>query len=327
MNLNDIFKKLDKFEESAIQIFILVATLIIYLLTKHWFFGVLVAVEFILFVALEIYKGSREHGIKKEILETIGAIVVVLIGWNLFSFLLNTPSPISAVVSCSMLPSINRGDLTIIRGVNISELNAIEIEINNNDFLSLFNYRAEIFSPFKNFSVNGSLYSYCLFYASVDKICTQFYSNPEKFVEKRGNLSFHYSTCKRKKLGTNQSFITPCITSISYNEKSFKIRNNYEVIVFQPKKYELFALYGDIIHRVQVKLKLNSSYYILTKGDNNDIFDIQFYDYRIKRGNLPVEGENIKGVKILLIPYLGYFKLFISGFVEEPEHCTTILEN
>ena len=51
---------------------------------------------------------------------------------------------------------------------------------------------------------------------------------------------------------------------------------------------------------------------ILTKGDNNPIYDLQAYDYTRQMGNSPITPSQLKGHVILRIPYLGNLKLFIS---------------
>jgi len=51
-------------------------------------------------------------------------IVLVFVFWFGLQLALNTRNPVSAVVSTSMLPTLNVGDLIVIQGVDPSELNA-----------------------------------------------------------------------------------------------------------------------------------------------------------------------------------------------------------
>lgn len=317
--------KLDKFHKSAAQISILVITLILYLFTKNMIFGILVAIELIAFVALEIYEGIQKNGIKYEIKDTLKSLGIALLIWFLISFFLQTSVPLSAVVSCSMLPSLQRGDMVVIQGAQIDKIKTPETELNKQDFAKLLSSETFVNSPYKNFTVNGSIFSYCIVYQFADPICKSFFKEPQKFTEHRGEVAFTYTQCKRKILGSNKLIDTPCVSSISYNGKEYALNFSNDIIVYQPNKYDLFSYTGDIIHRVQLKIKSENQTYVLTKGDNNNIFDIQFFDYKRGIGNTPVKEQNIKGLHLFTLPYIGYFKLFISGFFEELEYCNTNL--
>lgn len=325
VNWKKLSDKLTDFEESAAQISILIVTLVFYLLTKHPIFGILVTIEFIAFVALEIGEGIKKHGIKFEILDTLRSLGIAVLLWLSISVILRTSVPVSAVVSCSMLPNLQRGDLTIIRGISVAELHAPELQVSESDLIALFSPKTQILSPYRNFTINGSLFSYCQMYKFADQVCKQFYSSPSSFSERRGSFEFRYSQCNRKVLGSNALVETPCVTSLIYKGSEYKANFSNDIIVYQPNNGDLFSYTGDIIHRVYVKIKSGEKSYVLTKGDNNNVFDIQFYDYQYKLANTPVQEKNVRGVNLFAIPYIGYFKLFISGFVSEPAYCNTNL--
>ncbi len=327
MDLKGLDKKLTKFEESAAQVAVLAITFILYLLTKNAIFGALVAVEFIAFVLLEVQQGVKKHGVKNEIIDTLKSFGIAILAWLAISFLLRTTVPVSAVVSCSMLPSLQRGDLTIIHGTTAAELAAPEINVSWEELQKIYSTSANIYSEYGNFSVDGSLFSYCQTYQFTNPTCKYFFSEPEKFTEARGGLEFRYSNCERRLLDGGGSSKTPCITSVSYGGTEYAANASNSIIVYEPNKGDLFSYTGDIIHRVFLKVKSGNDSYVLTKGDNNNIFDIQFYDYSRKLANRPVPEKNIKGEHMFAIPYIGYFKLFISGFVEEPVYCNTNLEH
>ncbi len=325
VDLKKIGEKLARFEESAAQVSILVITLILYLLTKNPIFGVLVAIELVAFVALEIFHGIRDHGMKHEAMDTLKSLAIALLIWLSISFLLRTAVPISAVVSCSMLPNMQRGDLVIIRGSAANELRAPEIEMDIEELRAVFGPETKVSSPYRNFTVNGSLFSYCSAYRLSDELCTSFHSGPGNFIEQRGPLSFSYSQCERRSFGSGAAEKTPCITSVSYKGKEYSTNLSNDIIVYEPSKGDLFSYTGDIIHRVFLRINVGSQAYLLTKGDNNNVFDIQFYEYSRKLANTPVPGKNVKGASIFAIPYVGYFKLFISGYVDEPAYCNSNL--
>ena len=97
-----------------------------------------------------------------------------------------------------------------------------------------------------------------------------------------------------------------------------------DVVVYQPSKDEYYSRVGDIIHRAYIRLysKEDGKTYFLTKGDNNPIFDIQVYDEKLGEGNSPVLLSRSKGRLLVSVPYLCYFKLFISpAAIPTPEGC------
>ena len=83
---------------------------------------------------------------------------------------------------------------------------------------------------------------------------------------------------------------------------------------------------GDIVHRTMFEINADGKVYYLTRGDNNPILDLQVYDYSRDLGNSPVPSGNSRGKVILRVPYLGYFKLFISGYLQEDSQCKTQLK-
>ncbi|MFZ5500463.1 MAG: hypothetical protein ACOY58_00930, partial [Candidatus Micrarchaeota archaeon] len=110
-----------------IQLMILFTTLALALLSNHLFrdsgfplnmiyalFGILIVVELAWFVAKEVKDGASKYGWKHEVLDSVIALAVAVAIWYGASFMLNTSAPISAVVSCSMLPDLQRGDFVIV---------------------------------------------------------------------------------------------------------------------------------------------------------------------------------------------------------------------
>ncbi len=311
--------KLDQtiFSKWYVQLTILVLTLAAYLATKNIFFGLLVAAEILFLVAAEMKQGIREHGWKNELKDTFIALLVAVAAWYLASFLLNTSSPISAVVSCSMLPNLQRGDFVIVQGAGVS---AYEIAMSEKEVEAL---KQDSIVEYDNriYRFKGSIYSYCVFVN--DQLCGNFSREPEMFIEKKGNLSFQYSQCQIDTASGTRS--TPCISGVYYEGKFYKPSKTNDIIVYTPAKSELYSLSGDIVHRSYFKIKTESGIYYLSKGDNNPVFDIQIFDYARGMGNDPITPDKLKGKVIFKVPLLGYFKLFISGFFSEPDQCKTQL--
>ena len=167
----------DALRSPKYQAIILVVLLAFYLLSPNDFFrvifGILTALTFLAMVALEMKSGVDQQGWKNEIKDTAVLIIVVLIFWFAIQFLLNTSSPISAVVTCSMLPNLQRGDFAIVQG---AIPNAHEIELTKAELQQLFGKSTLIFNG-TNTEVFGSAYSYCLGVGSGTQLCAAFVSS------------------------------------------------------------------------------------------------------------------------------------------------------
>ena len=291
--------------------------------TQEVLFAVLTVIALIWIVGTEVKDGVKVHGWKHEVIDTIINIVLVLIFWFGLQLVLNTGTPISGIVTCSMLPNLERGDLVIIQGTKI---NGYELEMSKEEFEKIKSYEAIVEYKNISFAVNGSIYSYCAYSThsiNPDPVCNYFIAEPEEFKEKRGGMTFHYSKCQIKYLDEGTVTTEPCITSVGYGGVDYKINLSNDVLVYIPDKGTYFSYIGDIIHRTYFKINVEEETYYLTKGDNNQILDIQMYEYNHNLGNLPA--KEIHGKQILRIPYLGYLKLYISGFLTAPEQCNTNL--
>ncbi|MCX6769329.1 MAG: hypothetical protein NT051_01470, partial [Candidatus Micrarchaeota archaeon] len=296
--------------------YIAVAVLFIaYLLSGIWLLGALIGLAIVWLVILECMEGVKQHGMKNELRELVIALAVALGIWFGAGFLLQTSSPLNAIVSCSMLPNIQRGDMVILSGDRIQ---APRAEIENFDGLgdvSVYQNGVQVAR------VNGSFYAYCAQQQKMDALCTYFVSNPEGFTEKNGPLSFGYEKCEI--VAKAGRLAGPCISYLEVNGKKYYGNISNDVVVYQPKKEDYYARVGDIIHRAYIVLKTsNGQEYVLTKGDNNPIFDIQAYDAVTGAKNSPVELSRTKGRIILGVPYVGYLKLFISpSAIPTPAGC------
>ncbi|RME79407.1 MAG: hypothetical protein D6769_02515, partial [Methanobacteriota archaeon] len=243
----------------------------------------------------------------KSLAITVISIVALFYG---LSFVLNTQTPISAVVSCSMVPNVNRGDLIVVQGSQdyVAPLSA------SGDVVPLFRPETEILFKGKPAGkMNGSLFSYC--YGRIDPLCIQFRDNPSAFAERRGMFTFNYGECWRS------SGKEACVVSISAGNQSYDLRqgNAGDVIVYRPEEGTLFSTLGDTIHRAIVKVVDGNNTYYLTKGDNNNVFDVQFYKGLY---NTPPEKAQVLGKVILKVPFLGYYKIFITPYLSEGELCS-----
>ncbi|MBN2478290.1 hypothetical protein JXB01_03305 [Candidatus Micrarchaeota archaeon] len=293
---------------------------ILFLATKNIIFAVATLILMLWLVFAEVEEGVRKRGIGHEIVDTAVSVIVVIVFWYGLIFILNTPTPVSAVVSCSMLPNMDRGDLVIVQGVGPS---GYEIEVSSEELNSIMSPKTTVSRGSDSFTVYGSVYSFCAY--TKNSICSDFILHPEEFKEMRGPLTFHYSKCTLNMKEDGKKYYEPCITEIEHNGISYPVNLSHDVIVYTPEGGTYFSLTGDIVHRVFLKIKSGDEIYYLTKGDNNQVMDIQIYDYYYNLGNLPVSDENYKGKVLLKLPYVGYLKLFISGMFNAPAQCGTVL--
>ncbi len=325
-------------KKSRVQLVVLLATLALAIFTNIAFrdsgaplnllsllFGILVVVEIAYFVGMEVKEGATKHGWKHEVIDTVIALAVAVGIWFGASIVLNTSSPVSAVVSCSMLPNLQRGDFVIVQGAPVKayELNMTQAELD-----SLSSSRAVV-SYFEdgtasNATIDGSVLPYCVADRS-SAMCQEFIYNPESVVESKGAFTYRYERCGIA-YSNGTSGHMPCLKSVAFHGREYLTNFSNDIIVYQPPSGDYYAQIGDIVHRAMFKISAGGSEYYLTRGDNNPILDLQAYDYNSKARNSPVPSNNVRGKVIARIPYLGYFKLFIQGYFTEDSQCRTQLE-
>jgi len=323
-------------EKPPVEALVLLGTLIIFLIANVLVGGsptlgfippliaLAVVIEIFFFVGLEVKQGAQKHGWKHELIDTVLALVIAVAVWYGCSFLLNTSSPVSGVVSCSMLPNLQRGDFVVVQGVEPKayELEMSQAELDSLSGRSLVSYVGINSSDVTNASLDGSLLAYC--FNSNTELCQVFKSSPEKVVERKGPFTYNYQMCSISYSNGN-SLYQPCLRSVTFRNREYLTNFSNDVIVYQPVKGDLYSYVGDIVHRVMFKINVDGKKYYLTRGDNNPLLDIQAYDYGNSIGNSPVPQENARGKVIARVPILGYFKLFISGYLTEDAQCRTQL--
>ncbi|MEM2137996.1 MAG: hypothetical protein QW568_02820 [Candidatus Anstonellaceae archaeon] len=300
---------------------LIVAFFIFYLVSGIWLFGLLVGICIFWVVALEFFSGTKQHGWKNELKETAIALGLALLLWFGAGFVLQTPSPLNAIVSCSMLPQVQRGDMVVLRG------DRIEAPTEKVESIAGVG-SAEVYEDGKLAMIaKGSIYSYCAMRQS-NELCKRFVSRPQGFVEKSGPLTIGYDKCGIYFPKSGSTQYGPCVSYLEVNGRRYAENLSNDVVVYQPNKDEYYSRVGDIIHRAFIKLQTpDGKEYFLTKGDNNPIFDIQVYDEVKQMGNNPVEVERSKGRILFALPYVGYLKLFISpSAIPTPEGCDRYFE-
>jgi signal peptidase I len=310
--------------DEKFQFIILILGLVFYILVDNSikpYIGLLVGIYIISALIIQIKESIKKHGIIKELKELAIIILSLVIILHALKFILNTEVPISAIASCSMVDKLNRGDLIIIS--NRESPNA-EIKVKAN-LQELSEGKAFLLINNKTFaSLHGSIFIYCKSPNNINsELCKDFFSQPYLFSEMIGDITFNYDFCTRE---INKNVLKePCVKSVTINNKNYEIKNKGDIIVYRPDKNTLFSNVGDIVHRAVIEIEDKGNVYYLTKGDNNNIFDIQFYNNGLF--NKPVKKEHVLGKVIFRIPYLGYYKLFITPYLQEDDYCKAALKN
>jgi signal peptidase I len=305
-------KIIKKLLESKLLYVIAGISFVLFLLTRSYIFSGLAVIIIFLLLLLETVAGASEHGMKKEIYEIGIAIATALVVWFGLSFMLSTSAPLNAVVSCSMLPNLERGDLVVLQG---AEPKGVDVYVDKFDPTDI----SVLVQGAQEAKLGFSLARYCAFYSD-QQICKTYVTSPEKITEKYGPLEIKHGVCKVSSAG--KEYQIPCATSIVVDGKEYKYDHSGETIVYTTLPLDAFSGSGgakEIIHRVFMKVHAGEKEYYITKGDNNDRFDIQ-YD------NSPPTKDRVSGKVIVRLPYLGYFKLFLFGFFSDPAGCDRTLQ-
>ena len=274
-------------------LFLLVGVLfVIFIVTKNPLVGILAGVTFIAIFVIDIMSGVEEHGLKEELVGIAKAAAVAIVFWVVLIVIMDSASPLSGIVTCSMLPRYERGDMILLHGVkNFSDINAPTIEMSKAEFDEMY----------------GKQNVACGQMGALEYLCS-------------------HDLCQRlSKNGTPLEKESLCAIGLKYNNTSYYENYSNDVIVYVPKQYNsnTSILGMDIIHRVFAKIKVGDEYFFLTKGDNNQVFDSYWFEI--------VPEQAVKGKVALRLPFIGYFKLFITssfytGLGVDPAGCEKIYE-
>jgi hypothetical protein len=283
--------------------------------------GALIVIMIIALVVLEVALGAKEQGYMRNIAEVAAALVLVGALWFGMEFFLHTSHPIDVVPSCSMLPYLHRGDMIVLQGVsNISQIRAPVVNvsdstiaaINSNisrETLACVAYRQTASGLYVS-QFLGPGYSVGLLHqtgSSGEIVPNSFQAgNPVQYTCGTTNVLFSNGTTKTEAY----------TTAITIDGTTIKGDANNSVVVYGTVPGDLFYKYGDayIVHRVYAVLRDSSTYYVLTKGDNNPGLDLQYSNY-------PASASSLQGLVVASIPYVGYLKLALSGSFVEPTGC------
>ena len=308
---------------------LLLISIIVYIFTGSSIAG---AAAFILIIGVIVYEFSdsfRTIGFTKTIAEVCLAILLaVALIWFIPSLILHTSSPIDVVASCSMLPTLHRGDIVILHDIpNMStflEANHIPvINVSRNAFQNMENnMQSEFLEPI-SYSKNNASHIYSS-YNSMDNQSIGFYDiacmarlpstrYSECLVRNQSSNLIQYSYSLAREVNNKGANTTiPYVSSITIDGTTIVENYSNPIIVYKTTKYDYFT--GDIVHRLVAALDVNGSYYTLTKGDNNPVLDIEALNY-------PSNTSNVVGYVVSDIRYIGYLSLIIRGQISPVAGC------
>ncbi|MGB9635169.1 MAG: hypothetical protein ACP5H8_01130 [Candidatus Micrarchaeia archaeon] len=268
------------------------------------------ALLFITGVVFESMLSAKEKGVKHELKEVLIAICAALVLWFGASILLNTPSPFNAVVSCSMLNTLQRGDVVVLVGGQ--NINTAEVNLTKKEFDEMVG--------------SNEIHYVCGYCKQEDNGYTTCAINPYTGARAAGKiLNYECSVCTQEAYGKERQI--PCVRGVWIKDTYVNVsKKEGDIIVYRPKTTDVFASTGDIIHRAIVKINVEDKRYYLIKGDNNNMFDVQMFDTTLRQTNDIADEGQILGRSVLVLPFLGYIKLVAAGQIANPENCYTLLK-
>ncbi len=297
---------------------------VVYAFYNNAFIGLAALLSIIAIIIMETKASVESEGILGSVKEVIVALVGALAIWVALILVLGTQSPINAVASCSMLPTLQRGDLIVLHGisnfslfasenriptVNLTASQFAQLESNiNGEFVSFYAYsksnKSDITDLLSRGEVgygiglyNNNCISSFTYLGEVGKIYECYVPNQNSSI-----IKYRYGLENVTYGGT--SLLEVSTNSISILNTTIMPNYTRPIVVYKTTAQDTFS--GDIIHRTYAIIDSSGNYYFLTKGDNNQALDIQF-------GNYPSQSSNILGYVVLDVPVVGYVKLLLSG--------------
>ncbi len=313
---------------------LLFALIALYALYGSALVGAAAVLLIIALVVLEVKASIANEGAKRGLLDIGIAVGAAIVVWVLLAAFLQTAAPLDAVSSCSMLPTMHRGDLVVLHGIgnfssfvaqkhipvvsmSASAFDAMQRNMSN-EFLAYFAYYGNA-SRITYVLENSTPYNVGL-YNTVCVSAADYYGRPGGIagcrVGGQAGLPIWYSYSLGNLSYGNYVFKALYTSSIGILNTSLTENYSNPIIVYRATGNDAFS--GDIVHRVYAALNVSGTYYFLTKGDNNQALDIEF-------GNYPVNQSDVVGYVVADVPALGYVKLLLSGQLATPAGCNTTL--
>ncbi|MEM3841232.1 MAG: hypothetical protein QXN59_00865, partial [Candidatus Micrarchaeaceae archaeon] len=274
----------------------------------------------VVIIGIELVSGINRSNFVREGTEIAVAIAIVIGLWIALRFILATPTPIDVVPSCSMLPTLNRGDMILVQGINVSKLRAPIVNVTKSEFAAMESNIGNEFNAcvaYKNYS-QGTVVSQII-KPGYEIGLLAIGSGPEHIISnasQSSNLVRYFCGERKVNYSDGVSYNEAYTTAIEIGNTIISGDRNNSIIVYRTVPQDSFYANGDtyVVHRVYAVLDAQGEYYILTKGDNNPGLDMQY-------GNIPINSSEVNGRVIVSVPFIGYIKLILSGDFRQPAGC------
>ncbi len=309
---------------------LLIVLFALYIVFQHglvlsYMVGIALFLTLVAVICLETVNGIKEYGYRRNILEIVVVVLVVLGIWFSLRFFLATKYPLDVVPSCSMLPSLQRGSILLLHGVQgPAQLRAPVVNVSKASYLGMLKEIGTGSLACVAYVQNGSGIQVSQYFTAGAALGLYSSANGGSVMQEGNQKGPVVYECAV----TNDTLSGGGVERIVYT-KSITIGNttvtgdrNNSVVVYSTVPQDLFYQEGDgyIVHRVYAILNVSGEYYTLTKGDNNPGLDMQ-YD------NDPANLSQVQGKVVASAPYLGYLKLILSSQFHEPAGCNSTIQN
>ena len=289
-------------------------------------FGTLAAFTIVVIIVMEFTYSVKDEGLKRNLIEIIIAIAIVVLIWFALRFFLATNDPIDVVPSCSMLPVLQRGDLIVLQGFNLSNVHAPIINVTREEFNPMeSNFGSENLVCMAYTNTSSGMQISQIVHGGWNIGLFKFFDGryyPIPAGYQNNNLVRYYCGSRAMKFSNGTIESEAYTTGIDVLGHSVYGDANNTIIVYKTLPSDYFYKLGDayVVHRVYAVLNVSGSYYALTKGDNNPGLDMQY-------GNYPINQSHVSGRVIASVPYLGYIKLMFSGDIAQPAGCNSVVQH
>ncbi len=309
---------------------LLIVLFALYIIYQHglilsYIVGIALFLTLIAVICIETFNGVREYGFRRNAVEIIVVVLIVVGIWFSLQFFLGTKYPLDVVPSCSMLPTMQRGDMLLLQGIRSPALlKAPIINISSSTYQGVLGGISKGPLSCVAYLESGNSAQVSQYMEPGYSIGLYSSAGGGSVVNVDGESGpLRYVCSTTTDVFSNGSSRQIVYTSgITLGSETVTGDRNNSVVVYSTIPKDLFYKEGDgyIVHRVYAVLNVSGSYYVLTKGDNNPGLDVQYSNY-------PANLSAVQGKVVASIPYLGYLKLILSSHFSEPAGCNSTIQN
>lgn len=318
---------------------LLILLIILYAFFSSVIIGIGALLLFAAIIVLEFRFSVHSEGLKKSVIDLVVVVVAVAAVFGILTVILQTSSPIDVVTSCSMLPSITRGEALLLHGIpnmssflatnHVPVVNLTQSQFNkmignfSSEYLAFWAYQPNNKSKISEIVQGGNNFPVALY----NQLCLDQYSEENQVYnyyrcyvaqQPQSNLiKYNYSVGNI--LINNTRFNIVYTSSITIANTTITENYSNPVIVYATNRSDI-GFSGHIIHRIFAAIDVSGKYWLLTKGDNNPGLDIEFANY-------PPSQNSVLGYYLGGLPYFGYIRLFIVGQFQAQVQCSQIIQH